>query len=374
MTTEQHDIRPFHIDVPQADLDDLRERLARTRWPAESPGGGWSRGVPVGYLRGLAEYWRDGYDWRRHEAELNAIPQFTTRIDGQTFHFAHVRAVDPGALPLVLVHGWPGSPADFTKVIGPLSERFHVVVPSLPGFGFSTPVQEAGWGVNRSAKALIELMSRLGYDRYGLHAFDAGTGVANTMRLLAPDRIAGLHLALAGTDDMLGVLAPDGTMSVRPGIAFAEEGMGNFQIQSTRPQTLGYGLNDSPAAQLAWIAEKFKEWTDPAAELPEDAVDRDHLLTKVTLYWLGGLGASSAHFTYELRQDLARPVTPGEGSPGDVPVGIAEFSSDPAVRPIVDPEGIAARWTSFDRGGHFAAMEQPALLAVDIRDFFTGLH
>ncbi|MGH3242544.1 MAG: epoxide hydrolase family protein, partial [Spirillospora sp.] len=335
MTTEQtteqhggHPIRPFRIDVPQADLDDLRDRLARTRWPAEAPGGDagsgpgdWSRGVPVGYLRGLAEYWRDGYDWRLHEAELNAIPQFTTLIDGQTFHFAHVRSADPGALPIVLVHGWPGSPADFTKVIGPLSERFHVVVPSLPGFGFSTPVRDAGWGVNRSARALVELMDRLGYERYGLHAFDAGTGVANTMRLLAPERVAGLHLALASTDDMLGVLSPDGTMGVRPGIAFAEDGMGNFQIQSTRPQTLGYGLNDSPAAQLAWIAEKFKEWTDPAAALPEDAVDRDQLLTNISLYWFTGSGASAAQFLYEAAHAGDWP------GPTDVPQGWAVFAA-----------------------------------------------
>ncbi|MEW2358936.1 epoxide hydrolase family protein [Spirillospora sp. NPDC029432] len=374
MTNTPDQVRPFRIDVPQAELDDLRERLARTRWPAQPAGTGWSRGVPVDYLRELAAYWRDGYDWRKHEAALNDIPQYTTEIDGQTFHFAHVRAADPGALPIVLLHGWPGSPADFMKVIGPLSERFHVIAPSLPGFGFSTPLSGPGWGVHRSAAALIELMERLGYDRYGLHAFDVGSGVANTMRLLAPGRVAGLHLALAATDDMLGVLAPDGTMGVRPGIAAGQEGMGNFQIQSTRPQTLGYGLTDSPAAQLAWITEKFKEWTDPAAELPEDAVDRDHLLTKITLYWLGALGASSAHFAYEARRDMASPVEPGEGSPGSVPVGIAEFSADPAVRPLVDPRGVAAHWSSFERGGHFPAMEQPALLAGDLRDFFTGRH
>ncbi|WP_344941798.1 epoxide hydrolase family protein [Actinomadura miaoliensis] len=366
-------IRPFRIDVPQADLDDLRERLARTRWPEEVPGTGWSRGVPLGYLKELAAYWRDSYDWRVHEAALNEIPQFTTEIDGQTIHFAHVRAAVTGALPLVLVHGWPGSPVDFTKVIGPLAGAFDVVVPSLPGFGFSTPVREAGWGVDRSAATLVELMRRLGYDRYGIHAFDVGCGVANTMRLLDPDHVAGLHMSIAGTDDMIGVLRPDGSMGVAPGPMHGPDGMGSYQLQSTRPQTLAYLLTDSPAGQLAWIAEKFREWTDPAAELPDDAVDRDQLLTKVTLYWLGRLGASAAHFTYESGRDLRRPPRTSDG-PSPVPIGIAEFSAHPAVRPMADPDGVVAHWTSFDRGGHFPAMERPELLADDLHAFFGPLR
>ncbi|WP_433331386.1 epoxide hydrolase family protein [Spirillospora sp. CA-294931] len=368
-----NEIRTFRIDVPQAELDELRERLARTRWPV-TEGVGWSRGVPAGYLKGLAEYWRDSFDWRAQEAKLNELPQFTTEIDGQTIHFVHARSSREDAMPLILNHGWPGSPADFLKVVGPLTEAgFHVVAPSLPGYGFSTPVRETGWGVNRSAAAMVELMARLGYERYGVYGFDLGSGVANTMRLLAPERVVGIHFSVAGPDDMIGVVAADGTMSVRPGPLAGPDGMGSFQIQSTRPQTLAYGFADSPVAQLAWIVEKFKEWTDPAAELPEDAVDLDQLLAKVTLYWVEGTGASASHFAYELRQDLANLVK-GSDEAGAVPVGFAEFASDPAIRPLVDPGGIVGHWSRFERGGHFPAMEVPELLAADLIAFFGGLR
>ncbi|MEE1941655.1 epoxide hydrolase family protein [Streptomyces sp. TRM 70361] len=387
-TAGPHPLRPFRVEVPDAELADLRERLARTRWPADSPEPGWGRGVPLPYLRELAEYWRTGYDWRAREAELNAVPQFTTDIDGQRFHFLHRRSPEPGALPLLLCHGWPGSPVDFLRVVDALADprahggdpadAFHVVAPSMPGFGFSTPLSEPGWGVSRTAAAFDGLMRRLGHDRYGVHAFDVGSGVADTLRRTVPERLAGVHLSLAGSDDMLAVLSAMGTVAVRPGPAFGADGTGSFQLQSTRPQTLGYGLTDSPVAQLAWIVEKFHEWTDPAAELPEDAVDRDQLLTKVTLYWLGGLGASTAHFTCEARREMAglaaAPPGPGDPATADVPMGVAEFAADPAVRPLVDPDGVTAHWSSFERGGHFPAMEQPELLTADLRAFFAGLR
>ncbi|WP_410537848.1 epoxide hydrolase family protein [Streptomyces sp. KL2] len=388
-------VHPFRIEVPDAELADLRERLARTRWPAESPEPGWGRGVPLAYLRELAEYWRTAYDWRAQEARLNAVPQFTTTVDGQTLHFLHRRSPEPGALPLLLCHGWPGSPVDFLLVADALADprahggdpadAFHVIAPSTPGFGFSTPVAGPGWGVMRTAAAFAELMRRLGHDRYGVHGFDVGGGIAGTLRRTVPGHVAGLHLAMAGTDDMVPVLSAAGTVGVRPGPAFAEDGMGSYRIQSTRPQTLGYGLTDSPVAQLAWITEKFHEWTDPAAELPEDAVDRDLLLTKVTLYWLGRLGASTAHFTYETRRELEhlarnRPAGgPGTGVPADVPadvpIGVAEFaSSGTGLRPLADPDGAAAHWSRFAGGGHFPALERPGLLTGDLRAFFRPLR
>ncbi len=388
------DIRPFRIDIPQADLDDLRDRLARTRWPDEVPGVGWSRGVPLDYLQELAAYWRDGYDWRAWEARLNAFPQFTTTIDGQRIHFLHVRSPEPDAAPLLLQHGWPGSPVDFMNVIGPLvdprahggdpADAFHVVAPSLPGFGFSTPVGATGWGVGRSAAAFAELMAGLGYERFGAHGFDIGSGVVHTMKSIAPTRLVGVHYSMAGPDDMVGVFSAAGGMSVRPGPVAGHDGMGSFQIQSTRPQTLGYALTDSPVGQLAWIVEKFKEWTDPAKELPEQAVDRDQLLTKVTLYWLGRLGASSAHFSYEAKAEIAQALATavrGQGGaptpsapPSATPVGVALFAANPAMRPLVDPDGAVAHWSEFTRGGHFPALEVPELLVGDLRAFFRPLR
>lgn len=386
MADQTAGIRPFRIEIPEADLVDLRDRLARTRWPAESPEPGWGRGVPLPYLRELAEYWRVSYDWRAHEARLNTIPQFTTVIDGQPIHFLYRRSPEPGALPLILNHGRPGSPVDFTRVIDALADprphggdpgdAFHVVAPSVPGFGFSVPVDGPGWGVTRTAAAFAELMRRLGHDRYGVHGFDVGAGIADTLRRLDPAHVVGVHLSLAGIDDMLPVLSAAGTVAVRPGPAFGEDGMGSFQLQSTRPQTLGYALTDSPVGQLAWITEKFHEWTDPAAELPEDAVGRDQLLTEVTLYWLGRLGASTAHFTYEIRQEMARPAQnrPGGEPVTGVPIGVAEFAADPAVRPLVDPGHVIDHWSSFPVGGHFPALEQPTLLTTDLRTFFAPLR
>ncbi|GII27688.1 epoxide hydrolase family protein [Planotetraspora mira] len=390
------DIRPFRIDIPQADLDDLDDRLGRTRWPGEIPGVGWTRGVPLEYLKGLAAYWRDGYSWRENEAELNKLPQFMTTIDGQDFHFVHARSPEPDALPLVLTHGWPGSFVDFAKVIGPLSDprayggdpadAFHVVVPSLPGFGFSNPVREQGWGnIFRVAGAFIELMDRLGYDRFAAQGGDIGSGVSGLLATLAPDRVAGVHINGPGPVPFGPSLQVDqfgGADKVRAERfnRFQSEGMGYLGIQSTRPQTLAYSLNDSPAGQLAWIVEKFREWTDPAAELPEDAVDRDHLLTGVSLYWFTGSGASSANFGYEgmkaFREVVAR--SGGNGSHGRVgsprPTGVAVFAADNGIRSLLDPDNAITHWSEFDTGGHFPAMETPGLLIADVREFFRSLR
>jgi epoxide hydrolase len=395
------EIRPFRIAVPDEDLDDLRQRLARTRWPAELPGVGWSRGVPLDYLKELAGYWADGFDWRKQEAMLNELPQFVTVIDGQPIHFLHVRSLEPDALPLLVTHGWPSSPVEFLRVIGPLTDprghggdpadAFHLVIPSLPGYGFSTPVREPGWGnLFRVAQAWAELMGRLGYGRYAVQGTDVGAGVAGMLPMVDPGRVAGVHLTgtAAGMPfgppiELDGLSEADRARAERFN-AFQADGLGYLHIQATRPHTLAYALNDSPAGQLAWIVEKFKEWTDPASELPEDAVDRDQLLTTVSITWFTGAGASSAHATYEGMQawrqmaarQAAEPAGDQEWSGGagsTPPTGVAVFAADNTVRSLFDP-GSTMHWSEFDRGGHFPAMEVPDLLVGDIRAFFRPLR
>ena len=377
------------MEVPEAELDDLRERLERTRWPAEGPGEGWSRGVPVGYLRELAGYWRDGFDWPAQEARLNRLPQFTTTIDGQPVHFLHVRSPEPDALPLLVTHGYPGSVVEFLEVAGPLTDprshggdpadAFHLVAPSLPGYGFSTPVDQPGWAMGRTGRAWVELMARLGYDRYGAQGGDIGAGVTGMLGSLDPDHVAGVHI---NTDPLAvaAVALPPGdqadqaavTEAHRASLArmrqFQADGLGYLQLQTTRPQTLAYALTDSPAGQLAWIVEKFREWTDPVAELPEDAVDRDQLLANVSLYWFTRTGASAAQFLYEAAHSGEWP------GPSEVPQGWAVFAADGLVRHLVDPEAKIGHWSEFDRGGHFAAMEAPDLLVGDVRAFFRQLR
>ncbi|MBO0702802.1 MAG: epoxide hydrolase [Candidatus Dormibacteraeota bacterium] len=388
METEAR-IRPFRIDVPEADLEDLHERLARTRWPDELPGVGWSRGVPAGYLRDLARYWRETYDWRAQEARLNRLPQFTTTIDGANVHFLHVRSPEPEALPLVITHGWPGSFVEFLRILGPLTDprrhggdpadAFHVVVPTIPGFGFSGPAPEPGWTVVRTAHAWAELMRRLGYPRYGAQGGDLGAMISPELGRAAPDHVVGVHVNAASVGFIpLGPVDP-GLMSeltdaerVKLGMIqrFTSDQWGYNALQSTRPQTLAYALTDSPAGQLAWIVEKFKEWTDEAHELPEDAVDRDHLLTNVSLYWLTATAGSSAQIYYENMHGLG--WTPPERSP--VPTAVANFAQDVAIRRFGEAGNTITRWTEFDRGGHFAAMETPDLLVDDIRAFFRTLR
>jgi len=381
-------IQPFSIHIPQADLDDLRDRLARTRWPDELPGVGWSYGVALDYLKELAEYWGASYNWREYEARLNQLPQFTTEIDGQNIHFLHVRSPEPDALPLILTHGWPGSIVEFLELIGPLSnprahggdpaDAFHLVIPSIPGFGFSGPTHATGWDTNRIAKAWAELMSRLGYQRYGAQGGDFGAMVAPALGRAAPDQVVGVHVNAATVGFM-----PYGEVSAEEQASFSDaekgrlerlghfmsEGNGYFQIQATRPQTLAYGLNDSPVGQLAWVVDKFKEWTHPAAELPEVALDRDHMLTNVMLYWLTGTAGSSARMYYENMHSGSW----GE-QPGPTPTGVAVFAEDVAIRRYAEQGNNIVHWTDFEHGGHFAAMEAPDLLVGDVRSFFRRLR
>ncbi|QKW23843.1 alpha/beta fold hydrolase [Kitasatospora sp. NA04385] len=356
-------IEPFRVHVPQADLDDLADRLARTRWPDEIDGAGWDYGFPLARLQQLADHWRTRYDWRAHEARLNELPHFTTEIDGQRIHFLHLRADDPDALPLVLTHGWPGSFLEFLDVLEPLRRDFHLVVPSIPGFGFSGPTRERGWDVARVARAWAELMDRLGYRRYGAHGGDFGAGISTALAAHAPDRVVGVHVTYLPLppDPDAGTLSAADEARLDTVRALQANRPPYQSLQAAAPQTLGYALTDSPVGQLAWIAERFAHWTDPAAP-----VDDDRLLTDVSLYWLTATAASSARLTRE---------TPRGATPCPAPLGVAVFAHDItlAVRPLVERRYRVAHWSEFDRGGHFAAMEVPALLAGDVREFFTAL-
>lgn len=401
-TEEQQDLRPFRIDVPKEQLVDLETRLANTRWPDELPGVGWSRGVPVGYLRELAEYWRTSYDWRSHEAEINEYPQFTTVIDGQNVHFLHVRSPEPGATPLILLHGWPGAFTDFLDVIGPLTDprahggdptdAFHLVIPSLPGFGFSTPLAGPGMGSARMATVLTGLMSRLGYERYGVQGYDTGAWVAPEMGKQAPESVVGVHVNAMLTFPMgEGDLEGLSESEQRLWASMQDFNDGYLQCNSKRPQTVTYGLHDSPVGQLAWVTEKFKELTSPEEGLPEDAIDRDRMLTCISLYWLTGTAGSAAQIYYE---EISANDWSGGGEEADwsegadswaegsgdwtpergtVPTGVLLSAHDVTVRPWAERDHNVVRWTELGRGGHFLSMEEPALLVDDVRVFFRGL-
>ncbi|MFE2018466.1 epoxide hydrolase family protein [Streptomyces sp. NPDC059499] len=370
-------VRPFRVEIPQAEIDDLHDRLSRTRWNTGVPGvEGWSRGVPADYLKGLAEYWANGFDWHKAEARLNEFPQYLTEIDGQDIHFAHVRSDRADATPLLLIHDWPGSFVQFTDVIEPLKRDFHVVVTSTPGVGFSGPLSSPGWNTGRIAAAFTTLMARLGYERYGVQGNGGGAWIAGEMGRIAPDHVVGIHvngLVTFPSDDpadFAGLTEGEQTRLERLQ-QFRDDKMGFNAIQSTRPETVAYGLHDSPVGQLAWIVEKFKEWTDTAKELPEDAVDRDRLLTNVSLYWYTGTAGSSAHLYYETAHD---PSAWAPKERGTVPTAVVvALPSDVAIRRYAERDHNVVRWTEFDRGGNFLSLEQPELLVEDVREFFASL-
>jgi len=378
------DITPFSIAIPQAEVEDLVTRVRNTRWP-DDVATDWSRGTPASYARVLASSWADDFDWRAQEARLNEFPQFTTQIDGQTVHFVHVRSAEPGATPLLILHGYPSSFVESIRMIGPLvdpvahggraEDAFHVVVPSLPGFGFSTPVSGPGWAIRESAAAFDQVMQALGYERYGVHGGDIGAGLAEQLCIQAGDRVIG---SLVVTD--AGAIATEYTpptdhlseteqARLQDLKAARAEDFGYLAIQTTRPQSIAYGLTDSPVAQLTWIVEKFREWTDPTRELPEDAVDLDQLLTLVSVYWFGKGGAGAANFLYE-----AMHAEAAWGQTHDRPQGFVAFGDEPLIRRILDPENALPYWNEHPRGGHFPAMEAPDVLVDDLRAFFATLR
>ncbi|WP_028663287.1 epoxide hydrolase family protein [Saccharomonospora halophila] len=384
-------MKPFTIDIPQEDLDDLHSRLERTRWPDELPGVGWERGVPADYLRELVEYWRTGFDWRAEEERLNTFPQYITEIDGTPVHFLHLRSPEPDALPLLITHGWPGSVREFLDVAGPLTDprayggaaadAFHLVIPSIPGYGFSRPLTGPGWDVVRIANAWHELMRRLGYSRYGAQGGDAGSPISLALGALQPDRVVGVHVNMLMTfpsGDPAEVTGLDETDQQRLALLdrFDTELSAYMKLMATRPQTLAYALTDSPVGQLAWITEKFREWTG-SREVPEDAVDRDAMLSIVSIYWLTGTAGSSAHFYYEGAAAMRALATGAPPPPTPVPIGVAVFPNDlfVPIRSFAERDYPSiVRWTEFDEGGHFAALEQPARFTDDIRSFFREIR
>ena len=378
MTT---DIQPYRIAVSDAELEDLKSRLSRTRFPEAEVVDDWTQGIPLAYVRELCDYWRDGYDWRATEARINAHPQFRTGIDGVGIHFLHIRSPEAGAHPLLLTHGWPGSIVEFLKVIGPLSDpgahggdpadAFHLVIPALPGFGFSDKPTTTGWGVDRIAEAWTKLMARLGYDRYFAQGGDWGAGITASIGASDTEHCAGIHtnMAVAGgmntkPEDMTDLEKE----AVRAFQFYQDWDSGYSKQQSTRPQTLGYGLVDSPAGQAAWIVEKFYQWTDCQGH-PENVLTRDELLDNLMFYWLPAAGASSGRIYWE---------SFGEGATKDitVPSGHSVFPKEilKASRRWLETRMKDLRYFNvLDKGGHFAAFEQPELFVGEVRACFRTM-
>jgi pimeloyl-ACP methyl ester carboxylesterase len=378
------EITPFKYEAPQSTLDDLKDRLKRTRWPEHETVKDWSQGVPLAKLQTLVEYWQTEYDWRRGEAKLNSFPQFRTKIDGLNIHFLHVRSKHENALPILITHGWPGAVLEFLKVIDPLTnptahggraeDAFHVVAPSLPGFAFSDKPAGRGWNSERIAKAWAELMRRLGYKRYVAQGGDWGSIVTTTMAQQRPPGLVGIHLNMPFVfPDPIPTtgLSKAEQRAVDAFKRFQTDGMGYFLQQSTRPQTVGYALADSPVGQAAWIYEKFHAWTDNKGD-PESALTRDEMLDNITLYWLTDTAASSARIYFE----HAGIISKGNTGRIELPVGCSIFPGEivPAPRSWAErfyPKLI--HWNELDRGGHFAAWEQPALFAKEMRDYLGKL-
>ncbi len=372
-------VEPFRIAVPDHELMDLRDRLHRTRWPERECVDDWSQGIPLAYTRELTEYWADEYDWRAREAALNRFDHFLTEIDGLGIHFIHQRSPHADAFPLVITHGWPGSIVEFHKVVEPLTnptahggradDAFHVVCPSLPGYGFSGKPTRTGWGVEKVAVAWDTLMTRLGYDRYGAQGGDWGAAVTTVMG------INGGHCAAIHLNMPIGFPTSQGSFTTEEQHAldaiahYRRWDSGYSKQQSTRPQTVGYGLTDSPAGQLAWIVEKFWSWTDCDGHL-ENVLSRDEILDNVMLYWLTGSAASSARMYWESFGSLA---TWGRV---EVPTGVAAYPKEmfPTPRHWCESRYNITRWTSMPRGGHFAAFEQPESFVDDMRAFFAAMR
>ncbi|MBI5947152.1 MAG: epoxide hydrolase [Chloroflexi bacterium] len=374
--------RPFSIHVPDAVLADLRDRLARTRWPDPIPDTGWDYGADVGYIQELCEYWRTGYNWRKHETALNQYPQFLSTVDGVDLHYWHVRGRGPNPFPLLLVHGWPGSIYEFHHLIGPLTDpaafggdpadSFDVVIPALPGYGFGGKPTERGWGPSRSGAAFDRLMTEeLGYARYGTQGGDWGGIITARMGAAYPEHIAGVHLNFIIGQPPAGDDSEETKAAAAAALAFQAAETGYSNVQGTKPMSLAIAQADSPAGIAAWIVEKFRTWSDCGGDV-ERVYTKDQLLTNIMFYWAPNSVAGPARMYFEARRDPAAfawtKVTP--------PVGVALFAKEPwqPRRSWVEPRFNIQRWTEFPDGGHFAAMEQPQALLEDVRAFFRTVR
>jgi pimeloyl-ACP methyl ester carboxylesterase len=375
-------VNPFSIHVSNELLADLKLRLQRTRWPEAELVDDWSQGAPLAWIQDMCRYWAEAYDWRAREARLNRFAQFTTEIDGLDIHFLHVRSPEPTAMPLIITHGWPGSIVEFVKVIAPLvdprahgadpADAFHVVCPSLPGFGFSSKPRSTGWGVDRIAAAWAALMARLGYARYGAQGGDWGSAVTSSLGAQDAAHCAGIHitLALGARPIGEGERTPEEQRALAGIKHYSDWDSGYSKQQSTRPQTLGYGLTDSPAGQAAWILEKFWAWTDCDGR-PENIFSKDELLDNVMLYWVTATAASSARLYWESFGPRRRAQTV------TVPTGVAVFPREiiTPVRRWMEPTFTNIQhWSEMPKGGHFAAFEQPELFVRDVRAFFRTVR
>ena len=381
--------RLFQIEISDSELDDLHRRLDATRWadPAPETRTDFARGVPQPYLQELTNYWRHEFNWRAQEARLNQVPQFIAEIDGQPIHYLHLRSPEPNALPLLITHGYPSSVVEFSDLIGPLSDprshggdsqdAFDLVIPSLPGFGFSTPVRQTGWELGRTTAAFAELMAQLGYSRYGTHGGDIGAGVSGRLGATDSAHVVGtLVVSDPGSLGLAGEQFPipdhlteeERTRVDQERRAWRAE-RGYLDLQGHRPETIAAALTDSPVGQLAWIVEKFQTWTNPASRTPEEAVDRDQLLTNVSIYWFTRSGASAARFLSEAEHSDLDWI-----APSGVPSGWVVFNTEPIMRRFMDPQHQTAYWGEHTEGGHFPAMEEPALLIDDLRAFFRNLR
>lgn len=375
--------RPFTVDIPQTALDDLAARLDLVRWPEKETVSDWSQGVPLAEAKRVVEYWRTSYDWRRCEAQLNARDNFLAEIDGLDIHFMHVRSPHENALPMIMTHGWPGTVVEFLKVIDPLTnptahggtpdQAFHLVIPSLPGYGFSAKPERHGWTVQRIAKAWDVLMQGLGYDRYIAQGGDWGSAVTTAMALEKPASLLAIHLnmivARASQEQAANPTPAEAALMERIG-EWSKQGRGYSEEQSTKPQTLAYSLVDSPVGQAMWIYEKFHGWTDNGGRSPADCFDLDEILDNIMVYWLTATGGSSARLYWESLGNWPQDKS-------DVPLAVSNFPHEimPGVRRWAENRySRIIHWGDLEKGGHFAAFEQPELFVSEMRKAFVSFR
>ncbi len=365
-------IKPFTLHIDDVDLHDLRQRLLKTRWPDERADAGWSDGLPLSYSQELTEYWIHDFDWRQQEARINSFPQFTTLVDGHDVHFFHIRSPHPDAKPLLLIHGWPSGPTDFLAMVPLLTEPqggdqpFDLVIPTIPGFGISGPVD--GWTLARVADAFAQVMDRLGYDRYLVHGYDTGAGVARELGLRHRDHVVGIHTTgLLGGEELTEKTAdmsdPEEARAVADGLRYTYELCGYAMLQTTRPQSLAYALTDSPVGLMSWLVERYRDWSGVQGA-PEDALDRDEMLTVVSIYWFfRTIGSSARYYKYGL-PNWDKPL---EKSQTPTATLVMHDDISRPIRRLAEQSDNVVHWTLAKCGGHFAAWQQPQLVADDIR-------